>query len=307
MADSTRQITVRAASDADLPSISDLCERELHLDRAAAGYPALLMRRPRSVVVATCDGTLLGAAFGSLTRPSEPDGVIDLIAVDRSARRAGIARRLVAYLEADFLDRGCGAITVQGNSPCYLWPGVDLRYTPAIGFFEALGFSRRHCFVNMDVDLFEAPLDTAEDEKRLGDSGIRVQRARPGDRAALQAWVRTGAADMEEAWADEIEVILDNPEAGLLVATHGEEAVGFVAYGLNQLHIVGPLAVDPAHRRAGLGTVLMKRCLAEQRDRLGLRTAEIGWAGPVGLFSKTLTARINRAFWQYTKPLARNE
>ncbi|MUN39487.1 GNAT family N-acetyltransferase [Actinomadura litoris] len=304
MADSTRQITVRAASDADLPQISALCERELHLDRTAAGYPALLMRRPRSVVVATCGEALLGAAFGSVTRSPVPDGVIDLLAVDGSARRAGIARRLVAHLEAEFLGRGCAAITVQGNSPCYLWPGVDLRYTPAIGFFEALGFSRRHCFVNMDVDLFEAPLDTAEDEKRLADSGIRVQRARPEDKAALQAWVGSGVGGAEEAWVEEIEVTLDNPEAGCLVATHREEVIGFVAYGLNQLHIVGPLAVDPAHRRAGLGTVLMKRCLAEQRDRLGLRTAEIGWAGPVGLFSKTLTATINRAFWQYTRPLA---
>jgi mycothiol synthase len=75
------------------------------------------------------------------------------------------------------------------------------------------------------------------------------------------------------------------------------------AYGVNRPHEVGPVGTSPQVRRLGIGEVLLKRCLAEQRDR-GVTTAELVWAGPLSYFSRAVNATIGRAFWQYDKDLA---
>jgi mycothiol synthase len=286
----------------DLPQIASLCDRELELDHGAAGYPELLARRAHIGLAVTGDAEVLGAAFGSMMEETSAGGSIDLIVVDRAVRRQGIGRRLVEQLEWEFSRRACGTINVRGNPPCYLWPGVDIHYTPAICFFEDLGFTRGRCVVNMDVDLVNAPLETATQESRLRSAGIQVRRAGPGDRDALHAWVSSGLA-WPVIWARELDLAWDNPQAGCHLAMRGRDIIGFCAYGANQLHIVGPVAVAPAWRRLGLATALIRRCLAELKDRHGLLAAELGWVRPLTLCSDKFTARIGRAFWQYTKPI----
>jgi mycothiol synthase len=296
------QMEVRPVLVSDLPQIASLCDRELELDRGAAGYPELLARRPHIGFAVVCDAEVLGVAFGSLMQDAGAGGSIDLIVVDRSFRRQGIGRRLVEQLEREFSRSACGVINVRGNPPCYLWPGVDIHYTPAICFFEDLGFTRGRCVVNMDVDLVNAPLETAAEECRLSTAGIQIRRAEPGDRDALHAWVSSGLS-CPGIWAQELDLVWDNPQAGCHLARRGRDIIGFCAYGANQLDIVGPVAVAPASRRLGLATILIKRCLAEQRDRHGLLAAELGWVRPLTLCSDKLQARIGRAFWQYTKPI----
>ena len=39
----------------------------------------------------------------------------------------------------------------------------------------------------------------------------------------------------------------------------------------------------------GIGATVIKRCLADQRDR-GLPAADLGWAGPLSYFFSTLNA-----------------
>jgi mycothiol synthase len=293
---------VRPAQACDLPQIARLCDRELELDRGAAGYPELLARRPHIGLAAARDTTVLGAVFGSLMQGAGAGGSIDLIVVDRAFRRQGIGRRLLEQLEQEFSRRTCGVINACGNPPCYLWPGVDIHYTPAICFFEDLGFTRGRCVVNMDVDLVNAPLQTAAQESRMSTVGIQIRRAGPGDRDTLHAWVCSGFA-WPAVWAQELDLVWDNPQAGCHLARRGRDIIGFCAYGANQLDIVGPVAVAPASRGLGLATILIKRCLAEQRDRHGLLAAELGWVRPLTLCSDKLQARIGRAFWQYTKPI----
>jgi ribosomal protein S18 acetylase RimI-like enzyme len=261
-----------------------------------------LARRAHIGLAVTRDAEVLGAAFGSMMEDASAGGSIDLIVVDRAVRRQGIGRRLVEQLEQEFSHRACGAINVRGNPPCYLWPGVDIHYTPAICFFEDLGFTRGRCVVNMDVDLVTAPLETATQESRLSAAGIQIRRAGPGDKDALHAWVASGLA-WPGTWVQELGLVWDNPQAGCHLAMRDRDIIGFCAYGVNQLNIVGPLAVAPASRRLGLGTILLRRCFAEQRDRHGLLAAELGWVGPLALYSDKLHARIGRAFWQYTKPI----
>jgi mycothiol synthase len=82
--------------------------------------------------------------------------------------------------------------------------------------------------------------------------------------------------------------------------------LGFCAYGVSRPREVGPIGTSPEVRKLGIGEVLLKRCLAEQRDR-GVTSAELVWAGPLPYFSRTVNATIGRAFWQYDKDFAASD
>jgi hypothetical protein len=62
------------------------------------------------------------------------------------------------------------------------------------------------------------------------------------------------------------------------------------------------MGTDAAERQHGIGTVLLKRCLADMKSA-GLETARIGWVGPVGFYARVLGARVERVYWFYRKAL----
>jgi GNAT superfamily N-acetyltransferase len=293
---------VREIVAGDLEGVARLCARELVVDRYAETIPAMLQRQPRIVLVACRGSEPIGACFGSVGRPHGDGlpGFIDLFVVAREHRRQGIARRLFGEMEGELARRrGCSTVRIQGHPPHYAWPGVDVRYTPAICLAEDLGYRRGRCEVNMAVDLERAPLDTDGDADRIRSEGVEVRRAETSDRALLTAAI---AADWWPALAAEVAAALGRTDAGVHLALRSSRCVGFCAWGVNRVNEVGPLGAWPDARRHGIGAVLIKRCLAEQRDR-GLGSVDLMWTGPLSYFSTTLGATISRVFWQYEKDL----
>ena len=286
----------------DLGDLSRLCEQELTLDRSAGTIPRIVTRRPYLGLVAARDSAMAGACIGSVAEGDDGTarGFIDLLVVDRAEQRRGIARQLTAEMERALAGRGCGQVTLAGNGPYYAWPGVDIHYTAAVCFAEDSGYQRHGCEVNMDVDVLQAPLVTDADETRLAAEGIQVRRAGAADDGPLQESL---SSTWQASWVAEIAAILGSSDAGLYVAVQGDRYVGFCGYGLNRIHETGPLGTHPDLRRLGIGAVLIKRCLAEQRSR-GVVSAELVWAGPLSYFARTVRATIGRAFWLYTKDLA---
>ena len=292
---------VEHLSGGDVAGVASLCDRELVLDRDAGELPAVLMRRPYVGLVVSRDSEAIGACFGSVDEAADGnrEGFIDLIVVSREDQRQGIGRLLLGAMEKELAVRGCSRVKIEGHPPHYAWPGIDIRYTRAICFAEDLGYRRGRCVVNMEVDLSLTSLETQADEDRLRSRGIEVRRANAGDAAYLQQSV---ASAWTSAWAAELAAALRNTQAGLYIACDGPRCVAFCAYGINRVNEIGPMGTWPDVRRLGIGTALIKRCLAEQRLR-GLATAEIMWAGPLSYFSQTLNATISRAFWLYAREL----
>jgi mycothiol synthase len=175
-----------------------------------------------------------------------------------------------------------------------------VHYTPAICFFQDNGF-KRGCVVNMDVDLTTVKLDTTADESRLQAERIEIRRATDADRDALRRWLSTGSG-WPPIWADEATASLSREHAGCHIALSGGKPISFCSYGVNQPHVIGPMATDLSARKRGIGMTLMKRCFTDLRDH-GVAVAEIGWVGPLSLFADRVGARIGRCFWQYRKPL----
>lgn len=294
-------ITELSAGD-DRAAIARLCDKELVLDRDAGLLPGVLMRRPHIALVAMHESRTLGACFGSVEETGDgvPQGFIDLLVVDSAEQRRGIGRRLADAMENVLASRGCEKIRIEGHGSHYAWPGIDIHYTAAICLVEDLGYRRGSCEVNMDVDLLHAPLETQADEDRLRSEGIEIRRADSDDDGPLQESL---ASTWQPVWIAEAMAALRGADAGLHIALRDQRCVGFCAYGVKREHEVGPLGTAPGSRRLGIGTVLLKRCLAEQRSR-GLTTAELVWAGPLSYFSRAVHATIGRAFWRYEKDLA---
>ncbi len=293
---------VRELTADDLPAVAGLCQAELVLDPDAAAIPALLTGRPHTGLVAVGQCGIAGVGISSSGRVAgggSQEGFLDLIVVRRADQRQGIARRLVGELERRLADDGCPRIRIEGHPPRFAWPGIDIHYTAAICMAEQLGYRRGSCEVNMDVDLATAPLDTEADTARLRALDVEVRRGGPADDGPLQASL---AADWPPNWVVECTLALRNADGGLQLALQGSRYVGFCAYGVNRVREIGPVGTVPELRGLGVGRVLLRRCLAEQRDR-GLATAEIGWVGPLAYYSRHVRATIGRAFWGYQKDL----
>jgi GNAT superfamily N-acetyltransferase len=294
---------IRRLAPQHLDAVERLCERELTLDSHTAGLPGVLMRRPHVGLVAVRGEEVLGVCFGSVSeyRAAGREGFLDLIVVARGEREHGIGRRLVAELESELAARGCEVARIAGNPPHYAWPGIDVRYTPAICFAEDLGYTRGRCVVTMEVDLKRNSLATEAHEARLSELGITIHRAGIEELEDLKPSLKQ---TWDDAWIAEITAALSYAGAGLHVAMREGECVGFCAYGVNRPNEVGPIGTVPNLRRVGVAGILLRHSLRDQRDS-GLAAADLVWVLPLKPVSRSFGATISRAFWMYQKDLPR--
>ncbi|WP_433055409.1 GNAT family N-acetyltransferase [Dactylosporangium sp. CS-033363] len=280
----------------DVAGAGALLSRALDLPEDAVEGEVLAARLAtppvgRAVVrVGASDGT--GAAFASISDADPSLGHVELLAVLPEARRRGVGSRLLRAAEERLRALGATRVRLGGNPPCYAWPGIDVRYTPAVCLARRAGYKVSDTAWNMTADLtrrdaFPEQADESQD--------FKVEAAGPD----VPEWVRGIWGD---GWAWEVEQSLGRAGAGCYVARRGGEVLGFAAYGANRPSWFGPMGTAPAAEGLGVGRVLLRRCLADQRA-MGLSAAQIGWAGPIGFYSKAVGARIERVFWIYTKTL----
>lgn len=282
-----------------------LCRRNLPLDtftsdlvhRRVFGDP----RFDHELSVGIVDEErLIGAAVGVVR--AMPDGArhgwIKLLAVDTSHRRCGIGTMLLDELERRFRERGAVQIDTAG-APYYLWPGVDVRYTPACCLFERAGYTLRRCNVNMLVELDASLTDVAADPARLEREGVVLARADRETFPRVLEFIR----GQWPLWAEEVPIAMANEPPSLFYAQRDGRVVGFAAYDAAMFDgTFGPTGTDPAVRGQGLGVLLLKACLADMKAR-GYERCEIAWVGPVGFYADKTGAIIHRVFREYHKPL----
>lgn len=293
---------MRNSTPDDLPALRELARVSLTHDSEAAAIVDLLWQAAADGcrVVVTEDDRVIGFALGSLrpARDSFPaTGHVDLLVVDPEYRERGLGRELLADIERRLIAAGATRLRIRGNPPNHAWPGIDIRYTPAVCLAAAAGYERMPDGNTMLVDLAEADLATSDDQERLAEAGIEVRRGRSSDETALREWcdVRFGGS-----WGEETTMALRNSPPTLHVAIRDGAFLGFAAHGMQRAAVFGPMGTDEAARGLGIGAVLLRRCLADQRDT-GIGVAEIGWVGPVRFYSKTVGARLGRVFWAFQK------
>ena len=293
-----------------LPAVTDLCRRALDLPEDAAEAPAIVdtlaaraaADRPVLTLGAVRGDELIGALVGSVA-PRDPRlGHVDLLAVAAQERRRGVGRALLAEAERRLAGLGAAELLLAGNPPYYAWPGIDVRYTPAVCAALRLGYRQDRTAWNMTADLAEGSpaLRTTEPaERRLADRGVTVRRAEPADLPGLAAFAR---ATFGGAWDAELAGSLGRSGAGAHLAERDGELLGFAAYGSSRPGWFGPMGTAPAAEGSGIGGVLLRRCLRDQAAT-GSDSAQIGWVGPVPFYANAAGARIERVFFLYRKAL----
>ncbi|MEV0152727.1 GNAT family N-acetyltransferase [Micromonospora sp. NPDC050686] len=292
------------------PAVVDLCRRALDLAEDAADAPSILetltrraaAHRPVVLLGAIHGRDLVGVLVGSVSQRDPRLGHVDLVAVAPEERRRGVGRALLAEAERRLAALGATELLLAGNPPFYAWPGIDVRYTPAICAALALGHTQDRTAWNMTADLADGsaavrPTDAAE--RRLAERGVTVRRAEPADVPALAAFAREVFGG---AWDGELTGSVGRPDAGAHLAERDGVLLGFAAYGSSRPGWFGPMGTAPAAEGMGIGGVLLRRCLRDQWAA-GLRSAQIGWVGPVPFYSGAAGARIERVFWLYRKPI----
>ena len=299
---------VRGAEPADIPALLRIAVGALRWDSPDAGSLVDLVwprERPEMAVVAVENAVPVGFALGSVRGER---GHINLLAVAPEARRRGHARALLRALEVRLEAAGAQRIHVGGASPRFAWAGVDVRYL-AMGFLlESSGYVRAYQAVNMTVDLADAGprLETAHAEQTLAAQGVTLRPLREDDREAITPWL----ASFGGTWLEETLATLERPGARCHLAVREGSAaddadpsaayLGFACHGVNRADWFGPMGTREAERGRGIGSVLLRRCLADLREA-GYESAQIAWVGPTEFYAKAVDAYVERVFWIYRK------
>lgn len=235
---------------------------------------------------------VVGVAIGSVVGSA---GFLDLLAVAPEWRRRGVGSDLISRWESRAAALGAATLSIGANLHGYAWPGVDIRYTPAIATFLHVGYSRRDVLFNMDVDATEVVPPAASELRRLEEAGVTVRRGTLEDADIL---ARHTASEWSEVWARETQVALHRSPPSIFLALAAGQVIGFAAHGVLRATNFGPLATVSAWRRLGVGGVLTRLALLDMAAHGG-RFGEIGWVNvdAIPFYSRSAKARLGRTFW----------
>ena len=105
--------------------------------------------------------------------------------------------------------------------------------------------------------------------------------------SAIQSWV-TKLFGM--GWAGEAAAAVSRMPPTCLVAVRDRALLGFACWDVAALGLFGPLGVDPASERRGIGSALTRRALAAMREQ-GYAYAVIGAIADPAFYEKAVGAR----------------
>ncbi|MBK9119212.1 MAG: GNAT family N-acetyltransferase [Phycisphaerales bacterium] len=305
------EISIRPGTPRDLAAVHALFTAALEFDRFGPELLAeKLFANPRpaeqsyALYLAEAGGQLLGALQG-VSRPALRRGWLGLFAVAAAHRGRGVATKLFARVRSDWSAAGIASAEALAQPGNYFTPGLDPRYTAALGWLERQGFRKFGDCVNLCADLRGAPFETAGDETRLAQQGFVVRRATAEDGPLLDTFF---AAQFGAEWRLETELALRRAPPALHLALRDNTVIAFSAHsGQNrEWGFFGPMGTTPAARGTGLGRLLLKRCLNDLRAA-GHITAVIPWVGPITFYSRAVPCRVERVFWRYRLDLASPE
>jgi mycothiol synthase len=227
-------------------------------------------------------------------------GYVKLFAVDPLERRKGVGSMLYKTLEEGLIRKNSEVIRAFDVPLNYFMPGIDPRYTPALCFFERMGFLRFGDTSNMSVDLRHQSFSISKEQAELEKEDILLTRAGEADMDELLSLIDTEWA----LWRHEVKIAFASQPPAVFIARAQGKIKAFAAHNGNNLGTgwFGPMGTHPDLRGKGIGGLLLKLCLEDIRS-MGLEVAIIPWVGPVSFYAWQVNAQISRVFHRYQKKI----
>lgn len=305
---------VDTIEQADIEDLAGLLARSCPRDHLSAGTLRRILTgdpgaRPELLGKVLDGGRMVGAVAGcvrtgDLGNPCADRGAlagfVKLLVVDPAFRGRGIGRRLLSRLEAALLALGVRDVFLDGATPYYLRPGLAAENRVGRDFFLARGYEIIEQRRSLVASLADVDPSTGADEERLRLDGFQIRRALAEDTDSLACQVESLFC---AEWAVEARLAIAGDGAGLHVALRQGRLAAFAAHGVSGPEIFGPMGTAPAHRRKGLGSVLLRRALGEQ-IAVGLDRVVISWIGPEGFYRRHLPGARELRYLVMHKALA---
>lgn len=276
------QVIIRPMEASDLSEVVSGWNRCLTFDQVnEARFKDVIIDDPNheknASLVATIDGKIAGfisaiareGILGADNRgnPYEKDhGYIKGIFVLDEFRRQGIGTMLLNNAANYIKSKGKKIIRVITYTGSYFFPGVDLRYEPALQFFENKGFKEDHIIDDVDVEVKDYQItDYQKDaQRRMAAVGVRIEEYDPSMLGAMREFVKklnmTAWFPMGwEEWFKE--------RGNKFAALKGDEIVGWASYYPRPGTAgFGPIAVLKDMRSNGIGSCLLLECVLKMKE-----------------------------------------
>jgi GNAT superfamily N-acetyltransferase len=131
-----------------------------------------------------------------------------------------------------------------------------------------------------DLPDYKACLDS------LTERHIEIRRAMASEKIRVVGWVQKVFGD---GWAAECDVAFARQPIACMLAIDNGRLVGFACHDSTCLNFFGPIGIDPAFRRQGIGRFVLLATL-DAMAQSGYAYAIIGDAGPRDFFEKCMGA-----------------
>ena len=259
---SSGDVELRPPTDDDLEVIQAGWGRAVPHDSlgnwAVSARDLVLPEEDGSSRVATINDRVIGFA-------SVIGGALRGIYVEDPYRRQGVGDTLLAGIIEFAQGKGWHQLTVAN---CHDWvgtmPGIDVRYENTVGFLEHRGFERggHRCDVEADFPDIEAAA-----RQRPLEGVCAVSAYHPDALEEMKAF-----DERDETHWNWVEWVgrfpLTDPNRVRLIARVAGQLVGCIDAKIS--HGVAGLAfisVDPAYRRQGIGSALLREAASECKQR----------------------------------------
>ncbi|MHA1998572.1 MAG: GNAT family N-acetyltransferase [Promethearchaeota archaeon] len=205
----------------------------------------------------------------------------------------------LAYLKS----KDIHAIIVGTYTGQYFFPGVDVRYTYQLAFYESHGFVYNDYDEDVTIDLVGgggvSPIRASHLEK-IEEMGISIVSYSPEHLPMVQDFVPT--VEYSEwfpfGWEDSFG---KGENKDTILAVKGNVVIGWVDYHVQSKEF-GPIAVRPEYRRKGIGSALLVESCYQMQAR-GVDRVVAGWANTP--FYVANGWHVCRTYWSFTMILNR--
>lgn len=247
-----------------------------------------------SLVANVPNGSIIGFVF-AVKRNN--NAVIKAFLVTNGYRYRGIGTKMIIELFSRIKHKlpKHPKVSFGASPPRYWTPGVDVRHTSLLFFFEKHGFKRKGQRQNLSVDLTRFH-QIPKTEK----NGYTFARIQPEEVEELISFV---AQEHRGSWPLEARMGIENsPPTTFIARNQAKEIIGFASCSVQFPGSFGPTGVKRSLRGGGIGKELLLWCCHSQKE-LGLKELVIQWVGPIKFYSKCVGAFQSQFFIDMQKKL----